>query len=165
MPNCWGFIDGTVLPICRPQKHQRELFSGHKRHHCLKFQSVYCPYDIIVHLDGPFVRRCHDAGIFQESGLLEQLIGKVNANGDAMYLYGDPAYPLLTQLIVPYRGANVSPEQLEFNRCMTPLSICVEWGFGEVLKTFAFLDHKKNRKLVSATYRFTVSSCSCANKL
>ena len=30
---------------------------------------------------------------------------------------------------------------------MTPLRIGVEWGFGEVLKTFAFLDHKKNIKL------------------
>ena len=116
-------------------------------------------------MDGPFVGRRHDAGIFQESGLLEQLIGKVNANGDAMYLYGDPAYPLLPQLIVPYRGANVSPEQHEFNQCMTPPRICVEWGFGEVLKTFAFLDHKKNMKMVSATYRFTVQSCNCATKL
>ena len=30
--NCWGFIDGTVRPICRPQKHQRVLYyNGHKK--------------------------------------------------------------------------------------------------------------------------------------
>ena len=25
LPNCWGFIDGTVLAICRPQNHQGTL--------------------------------------------------------------------------------------------------------------------------------------------
>ena len=112
LPNCWGFIDGTVLPICRPKSHQRELLSGHKRNHCIKFQSVYCSNGLIVHLDGPFVGRHHFAGIFQESGLLDQLIGKVNANGNAMYLYGDPANPLSPQSIVPFRGVNVSPNNM-----------------------------------------------------
>ncbi|KAG5884379.1 hypothetical protein JTB14_026211 [Gonioctena quinquepunctata] len=29
--NCWGFIDGTVRPICRPSINQEEYYSGHKR--------------------------------------------------------------------------------------------------------------------------------------
>ena len=31
--NCWGFIDKTVRPICRPETLQRTLYNGHKRVH------------------------------------------------------------------------------------------------------------------------------------
>ncbi len=37
LDNCWGFVDGTVRPICRPQHNQREVYNGHKRVHALKF--------------------------------------------------------------------------------------------------------------------------------
>lgn len=29
--NCFGFIDGTVRPICRPDQKQRIVYNGHKR--------------------------------------------------------------------------------------------------------------------------------------
>ena len=35
LPNCFGFIDGTVRPISRPGEHQRILYNGHKRVHAL----------------------------------------------------------------------------------------------------------------------------------
>ena len=38
--NCVGFIDGTLRPICRPTYYQEVCHNGHKRKHCLKFQSV-----------------------------------------------------------------------------------------------------------------------------
>lgn len=38
--NCFGFIDGTVRPICRPGELQRTVYNGHKRVHALKFQSI-----------------------------------------------------------------------------------------------------------------------------
>ena len=40
IPDVFGFIDGTARPICRPIKFQRQMFSGHKRTHCTKWQSV-----------------------------------------------------------------------------------------------------------------------------
>jgi hypothetical protein len=43
LENCWGFIDGTVRPICRPQQNQNLVFNGHKRVHGLKFQSIVIP--------------------------------------------------------------------------------------------------------------------------
>ena len=46
--NCWGFVDGTVRQMCRPTHHQREGFSGHKRVHGLKFQSIVAPIRLIV---------------------------------------------------------------------------------------------------------------------
>ena len=53
LPNCFGFIDGTVRPISRPGEHQRLLYNGHKRVHALKFQSVALPNGLIGNLYGP----------------------------------------------------------------------------------------------------------------
>ena len=41
--NCWGFIDGTVRPICRSGQKQIYLYHGHKRIHAIKFQSIAAP--------------------------------------------------------------------------------------------------------------------------
>lgn len=51
--NCFGFIDGTVRPICRPGENQRIVYNGHKRVHALKFQSVTLPSGMIAQLYGP----------------------------------------------------------------------------------------------------------------
>ena len=53
LQNCFGFVDGTVRPIARPNNHQRVVYNGHKRVHALKFQSLALPNGIIGHLYGP----------------------------------------------------------------------------------------------------------------
>ena len=51
--NCFGFVDGTVRPISRPDENQRVVYNGHKRVHGIKFQSVVIPNGLIAHLYGP----------------------------------------------------------------------------------------------------------------
>ena len=51
--NWFGFVDGTVRPIPRPDENQRVVYNGHKRVHGLKFQSVVIPNGLIAHLYGP----------------------------------------------------------------------------------------------------------------
>lgn len=53
LKNCFGFVDGTVRPIARPDEHQRIMYNGHKRVHALKFQSVALPNGMIGNLFGP----------------------------------------------------------------------------------------------------------------
>ena len=49
LTNCFGFIDGTVRPVCRPGKHQTILlYNDHKIIHSLKFQSVTLPNGLIA---------------------------------------------------------------------------------------------------------------------
>ena len=55
--NCFGFVDGTVRPICRPNTNQRIVYNGHKRVHALKFQSIAIPNGLIANLYGP-VGKC-----------------------------------------------------------------------------------------------------------
>lgn len=53
LSNCFGFVDGTVRPVCRPKQHQRTVYNGHKRVHSIKFQSVTLPNGIIANMFGP----------------------------------------------------------------------------------------------------------------
>ncbi|CAN7991588.1 unnamed protein product [Ixodes pacificus] len=111
LPNCWGFIDGTARPICRPKRNQKAYFSGHKRMHVVKYQSIMCPNGIVCQLDGPYPGRRHDAGILRDSGLyskLERLVG----NQD-LVIYGDPAYPLKPLLSVRRFFAGAYPTGLQ----------------------------------------------------
>ncbi|XP_037555584.1 uncharacterized protein LOC119432490 [Dermacentor silvarum] len=62
LTNCWGFIDGTARPICRPSENQKIFFSGHKRTHAVKYQSIMCPNGIIAQLRGPYYGSRHDSG-------------------------------------------------------------------------------------------------------
>lgn len=59
LDNCWGFVDGTIRPICRPGENQRVMYNGHKRVHCLKFQSVVAPNGMIANLFGPIGKLLH----------------------------------------------------------------------------------------------------------
>jgi hypothetical protein len=53
LENCWGFVDGTVRPICRPTKNQKVAYNGHKKVHAIKFQSVVAANGLIANLFGP----------------------------------------------------------------------------------------------------------------
>ena len=48
LDNCWGFVDGTVMSICKPNQQQRAFYNGHKRVHVLKFKSVVAPNGLIA---------------------------------------------------------------------------------------------------------------------
>ncbi|XP_033754685.1 protein ALP1-like [Pecten maximus] len=148
LPNCWGFIDGTVRPVCRPTHHQKLIYNGHKRVHALKYQSVVTPNGLVVNMFGPIEGKRHDAGMLRESQLQQQMRQYMTTpTGDMYAVYGDPAYPLTPYIITPYRGGVVSANQPLFNKKMSDVRICVEWTFGKILALFSFLDYKKNLKL------------------
>ena len=103
LDNCWGFIDGTVRPVCRPGENERVLYNGHKRVHAIKFQSVVAPNGLISNLFGPVEGRRHDSGMLAMSGLLPMLENYcVSPTGQPLCVYGDPAYPLRIHLQGPF---------------------------------------------------------------
>lgn len=69
LPSCWGFLDGTLRPITCPSRFQEITYSGHKRIHGIKLQSVVTPNGLIAILSGPYESKRHDAVMFRESGL------------------------------------------------------------------------------------------------
>ena len=90
----------------------------------------------------------HDAAMLGDSRLLQNLEQYAfSTDGQAMCLYGDPAYPLRLHLHAPFRYAMLTPEMQAFNKSMSATRVSVEWIFGDVINSFKFLDFKKNLKI------------------
>ena len=146
--NCFGFVDGTVRPVSRPGKNQRVLYNGHKKVHAIKFQSLAVPNGLVANLYGPVEGKKHDSSMLAESGLynkLEEL--HVPPDGRILCIYGDSAYPHRPQLQGPFKGANVTQAQREWNTAMSRVRVSVEWISGDIINYFKFVDFKKNLKV------------------
>ena len=97
---------------------------------------------------GPIEGRRHDAFILGVSGLINKLRPLQTPAGDPYVLYGDPAYGLTYNILGPFRGAHLTDDQQAFNTEMSKVRTCVEWGFGKICQQFAYLDFKKNLKVL-----------------
>ena len=64
----------------------------------------------------------------------------IGPNGERLGIYGDPAYPLRWYLQDPFRGAQITPDQNEFNKSMSKVLISVGWLFGNVIENLKFSD-------------------------
>lgn len=111
-------------------------------------KSVETPNGIIANLFGPIEGRRHDAFMLSNSGLADQIKLFNQANGDPYVIYGDPAYGLSRNIMAPFRGMQLTQQERDFNKAMSTVRISVEWGFGKICQYFAFLDFKKNMKVL-----------------
>jgi len=121
LSNCFGFIDGTVRGIARPQENERVMYNGHKQLHSIKFQSVVIPNGLIANLHGPIEGKRHDSTMLQETGVLRDLRRIAFHNGDPLCLYGDPAYPLGVHLQAPFRNMYLGL----YNHVMSEVQVAV----------------------------------------
>ena len=173
--NVFGFVDGTCRRICRPRRNQRIWYSGHKRRHVMKFQSIMLPCGIIGHLFGPYEGRRHDSTMLYASDILRQIRQHINYNGVVpdFTLFGDKGYPLEPELLTPFRGNNLTQDELDFNQQMSRARICVEWGFAGVGAQFQLLNMWRRLKLnlvpigqyyVVSTLLFNCMACIYGNQ-
>lgn len=153
LPNCVGFIDGTLITISRPTDDQRLMYSGHKRKHGIKFQSIVNPQGIfifiigiIVHLAGPFEGRIHDANIFRNSGIMFDMHDNLNHDNRRFCIFGDPAYGLGPYIQIGF-GNTFSSVEADYNYLASKCRISVEWGFAKIASLFAFVKFEKNLKI------------------
>ena len=99
--------------------------------------------------------------MLQMSGLLDQLENhSYDDAGQALCIYGDPAYPLRVHLQSPYRHGYLTADQEAFNSSMSKVRSAVEWVFGDILSYFAFLDFKKNLKIGLSPIGTMYSACA-----
>jgi len=115
---------------------QKVVFNGHKRVHALKFQSLVTPDGLIAHIYGPIEGRRHDCALLKLSLLCECL--KAHPEFENFVIYGDPAYPVSSQFISPFKGAHLTADMAEFNKRMAGSRIAVEWGFSEILRNWTY---------------------------
>jgi nuclease HARBI1 len=144
LPNVWAFIDGTVRGVCRPTFGQQAIYSGHKRKHGLKFQTLAAPDGLIVHIWGAIEARRHDITLLRLSKLESTL--KSDEVFKGYLVYGDPAYGCSDQFVCPYPTVLFTPEKKKFNKIMSKLRVAVEWSYGDVVRYWSYLDMKSRMK-------------------
>lgn len=102
MIRIWSVIDVKKVKTCRPTHGQRALYSGHKKIHCLKFQTLQAPDGLVLHCSYCADGRRGDGHILQVSGLIEWARSRIELL--PYYIFGDSAYPLSDVIISMYRG-------------------------------------------------------------
>ncbi len=156
----WGFIDGTLRQTCRPSYHQKVMYSGHKRAHGMKFQSVIAPDGIFACLFGAVNGNRHDSFMLNESKLMPRLRGMMPAGiiggggldadpVDRVYsLYADPAYPQSAYIFGGFRNPPDGSREAQWNSNMSSVRESgvresVEWGFAYINQQWAFVKLQK----------------------
>eukprot|EP00794_Sanderia_malayensis_P002103 gene2103-2388_t len=82
-------------------------------------------------------------------------------SGQALCIYGDPAYPHRIHLQCPYeRRAPLTEQQQAFNQSMSRVRVSVEWVFGDIVNYFKFTDFKKNLKIGLSSVGKTYIVCA-----
>ena len=105
---------------------------------------------MILNLYGPLEGRRHDCALLRYSNLLQRLenLQQKDRDGLQYVTYGDPPYSIRHNLQSPYSGAFLTPDQREYNRAMSSVRECVECAFGKIFQQWAFLDFRKNLKVL-----------------
>jgi hypothetical protein len=152
--NIWGFIDGTLRHTCRPTYHQKLMYSGHKRHHGMKFQSVVTPDGLFACMFGATNGNRHDSHMMTQSGLLQKLRTLMPAGNEQdggedhiFALYADPAYPQSAHIFGGYRQPAPGSREALWNTLMSSVRESVEWGFAHINRHWAFLNNKSEMKI------------------
>jgi hypothetical protein len=154
---CFGFLDGTVRPVCKPRDAQGELYNGKDRVHALKYQIVSTPDGIIRHIDGPWPGRRHDQHMVSSAPcslglpvLQEWLLAHPRTPyGTQYFIYADAGYTTAPGIETPWPDADFNLEHHAYNEAMSASRIAVEWEFGHILFYWAAHHFKPQQKVLS----------------
>lgn len=173
MSNVFGFIDGTKNAVCRPSSRpgtkenlQRQVYSGHKRVHCMNYQAVVTPDGLAIHFWGPIEGRRHDITLLYESKLIDYMEEHPDLF-DGYAIYGDPAYGVRKFIVSGFKKAGLSSCEKLFNSKMSSVREAVEWKFKELKTLWAFIDFKKSLRIrLSPVGKYVaismlLSNCHC----
>lgn len=153
LDKCVGFIDCTKIQMQRPggaNTNQRAVYSGHKRFHCLVYQTITTPDGLIFHMHGPQVGRRHDITLYRQSGLDDILENSLLIDGQQFYIYGDQAYMIRPWLQVAFSRAWASEQQIQFNTAMSSVRETVEWSYKDLKQMWSSQDYTRMLKVRKA---------------
>lgn len=140
----FGFIDSTINAMCRPTQGlrdpggagvgeilndvQRAFYTGYKKLHGLKWQTVGLPNGMIFHASGPYSARHNDAFLYGRSHI-EHSLHQLQEDQEEQYrIMGDAAYGV-TEYVSPLKNPK--------------LRISIEWNYHEVKDYYQMVNYKR----------------------
>ncbi|KAG0444343.1 hypothetical protein HPB47_013904, partial [Ixodes persulcatus] len=140
IPQIWGAIDGTHIPILAPRKGYRD-FVNRKHWPSFNMQAVVDDRGVFRSISCSVPGSAHDATVLKLSGLYrhsDRLLPTddcvVNGRPIPLMLVGDPAYPLLPWILKGYVATKngISQKDDSFNTYLSSARIVVEQAFGRM---------------------------------
>ena len=143
-----GAIDGSHIPIIAPHKNHRD-FCNRKGYYSIILQGTVDSFGQFIDVVVGWPGSVHDARVFSNSGIYRKLENFtlfpdspkiINGTSIPIMLLGDPAYPLMDNLMKPYSdNGRLSPEEFEFNRRLSSCRVSVEHAFGRLKSRWRIL--------------------------
>lgn len=140
-PNVIGCIDGTHIPILKPNEYEWQ-YLNRKLYHSINVQAV-CDYkgkfiNMVVKHPGS----AHDSFILQDSSLWTHM----ENNESVGFILGDSAYPCRKWLMTPLPNADSQSEK-RYNYAHKRTRVLIENSFGVWKRRFAALNTPNRRSL------------------
>ena len=150
LTRCVCFIDCTKIRMCRPSgdnAYQRAVYSGHKRIHCLIYQTVTTPDGLMFGMYGPVEGRRHDLTLLRESGWNNVWSECLYIDGEWYYIYGDSAYLLRPWMQRPFTRGICSDGESDFNTRMSEVRVSVEQNYKDLKQLWCSQDFARRLKV------------------
>lgn len=133
-PNC--AVDGSHIPIMRPHCDNPLAYFNRKQFYSVILTGFCDGQRRFCHISVGNPCSWHDATTFrltEVARLLEE--DPLSLVCEGMHIIGDSAYPLLPQLMRPYRdNGHLTARQKHFNRKLNAAHVVTEHAFG-ILKS------------------------------
>ncbi|XP_025157190.1 putative nuclease HARBI1 [Harpegnathos saltator] len=155
--NVVGAIDGCHIPIKQPLRNANDYFNR-KQFHSIILQGV-CDHsarfiDVFIGMPG----RMHDARVFRNSSLFQKLTDRENPLLTHEHLIGDSAYPLMYNLMTPFRDNGHLPAvHIRYNIRISSIRSIIEQAFGLLKVKFRCL---KYLDISDANFGNTIIACT-----
>lgn len=139
-PQVFGCIDGTHIPIKCPSEHGHEYFC-YKMKYSINVQAICDEKGLFLDVDVSWPGSTHDGKVFKNSFVNKQFAAKTFPGKKKRLskkhgyvpplLIGDPAYPLLPNIMKEYSTCT-SNEEVLFNEMLRSTRNQIECAFGRL---------------------------------
>ena len=124
-----GAIDGSHISIIAPTQQPEKYFNRKKIYSVIP-QALAIQDLTFTHVPCSYPGSVYDARVYQNSDVYTWC-GNTNYFPDHCHLIGDAAYPLMLNLMVPYKdNGHLGNRQFNFNKKLSQTRVCVERAFG-----------------------------------
>mmetsp|Transcript_18556 Transcript_18556/g.31219 ORF Transcript_18556/g.31219 Transcript_18556/m.31219 type:complete len:424 (+) Transcript_18556:55-1326(+) len=150
----FGFVDDTVIKTTRPGGGpceegpnaarfntliQMAFYSGYKKHHGIKYQTLELPNGLCMDAFGPCSFRQNDLEVLGLSNLNNRLADLNDVGGKQYKTYCDGIFPVLSHMLSKHIGATTREQRYE-NGIMTKIRIGNEWAYGITGNLFSLIN-------------------------
>ena len=159
-PGVLGCLDGTHIPIKGPSTH-RDAFINRKGYASFQLQAVCDSQLRFTHIHTGNAGSVHDSRVYRNSDLKAMLTA--HPLPAQYHLLGDSAYPLDSNLLVPYRdNGHLTERQKNYNNIHSSTRVHIERAFG-LLKCKWRRLHHLDMVLLDTIPKVIASTCVLHN--